>query len=81
MDAVKNDYDEDVQFGHWLREQRTRVGLTLEQAAATTGVPEARLKSLEMGYAEKGITMSESKKLSATYRVELKELLDKAVGK
>ncbi len=75
-----NDYESDSRFGHWLRDQRVRAGLNLRQAAMNSGIAEERLKALEIGYAERGITLSESEKISAAYKVTLVEFLSKAAG-
>lgn len=81
MKHEKTDHEIDVEFGQWLRDRRTRTGLSLEQAAERSNTSVDRLKSLELGYAEKGITGPESKKISAVYKIDLQELLDKALGK
>lgn len=77
---MKSDHEIDVEFGQWLRNQRNNCGLTLEVASQKSGVPVERLKSLELGYAEKGITKVESDRLKALYRLDLQELLDRATG-
>lgn len=74
----KDDYELDVMFGKWLRDLRVAAGLSLEDAAKHSGLPEQRLKSLEVGYAEKGITQRESETLSRAYKVPLKEILQRA---
>lgn len=76
----KTDHEIDIEFGVWLRDRRVQCGLTLEQAAARTTVAVERLKSLELGYAEKGITQNESKKICAAYKISLEEFLGRAVG-
>lgn len=81
MKQGRSDHEIDIEFGQWLRDTRVGCGLTIEQAADRSTVPLARLKSLELGYAEKGVTSKESQKISAAYRVDLQELLDRAVGK
>ena len=78
MQKVTNDYEADMEFGRWLRAQRVALGLTIEQAAEKTAIASSRLKSLEVGYAEKGITKAESEKLCALYRIDLKEFLRRA---
>ncbi|MGZ6369429.1 MAG: helix-turn-helix domain-containing protein [Bdellovibrionota bacterium] len=75
-----NDFESDSEFGKWLKEQRARCSLTVEEAAQKSGVPVARLKSLEMGYAEKGIIQSECEKLAALYKIALKTFLQHAAG-
>lgn len=80
MKSMKSDHEIDVEFGQWLRNQRNNCGLTLEIASQKSGVPVERLKSLELGYAEKGITKMESDKLKTLYRLDLQELLDRATG-
>jgi transcriptional regulator with XRE-family HTH domain len=74
----KDDYQSDKQFGAWLKEQRTRVGLTLEDAAAKSCIADSRLKSLEVGYAEKGINKDECEKLASLYKIDLKSFLNRA---
>ncbi|MBI3543744.1 MAG: helix-turn-helix domain-containing protein [Deltaproteobacteria bacterium] len=81
MKEAKTDHEIDVEFGQWLRDQRSRCGLTLEQAAQRSGVAVERLKSLELGYAEKGITQHEADKIRTIYKLDLKEFLDRAAGK
>jgi transcriptional regulator with XRE-family HTH domain len=76
----QDDYDSDAKFGLWLKEQRTSHGMTMEQAADASCIPVARLKSLEMGFAERGINQAESEKLSALYKVSLKVFLTHASG-
>jgi transcriptional regulator with XRE-family HTH domain len=77
----KSDHEIDIEFGQWLRDMRTRYKLSIEQAAKDSTLSVERLKSLELGYAEKGITQQESKKISHVYNVNLEELLDRAAGK
>lgn len=81
MATEKSDHEIDIEFGQWLRDRRMGCGLTLEQSAQRTGIPSERLKSLELGYAQKGITSQESQRLCALYRLDAQELLDRAVGK
>lgn len=76
----KTDHEIDMEFGRWLRDLRAAAKLTLEQAATQSGVSAERLKSLELGYAEKGVTQQESKRICATYKVSLEEFLAHAVG-
>jgi transcriptional regulator with XRE-family HTH domain len=77
----KSDHEIDIEFGQWLRDLRAGSGLTIEQASQRSGVPVERLKSLELGYAEKGVTQQESKKICVAYKVDLQEFLDRAAGK
>lgn len=77
----KSEHEIDIEFGQWLRDMRTRYKLSIEQAAKDSSLSVERLKSLELGYAEKGITAQESKKISHVYNVNLNELLDRAAGK
>jgi transcriptional regulator with XRE-family HTH domain len=77
----KSDHEIDMEFGQWLRDQRTNCGLTLEQAAKRSNVPAERLKSLELGYAEKGVTQQESQKISGAYKISLEDFLNRALGK
>jgi transcriptional regulator with XRE-family HTH domain len=76
--AGKNDYDADVNFGHWLREIRTAAGLSLEEACLRSGITEQRLKSLEVGYASKGIVKSEAQTLATLYRQNLDDFMKRA---
>ena len=80
-EAEKTDHEVDMEFGQWLRDQRTKSGLTIEQASERSGVQAERLKSLELGYAKKGVTAQESQKVAAAYRINIQEFLDKAMGK
>lgn len=75
-----DDYNSDSKFGHWLRQQRVTAGLTLKQAALKTGLTEERIKALEIGYAERGITHAESQKLAAIYKVKLDEFISMAIS-
>ncbi len=77
----KTDHEIDIEFGQWLRDRRTRSGLTLEQAAERSKMPVERLKSLELGYAQRGVTQQESEKICATFKINLQEFLDRAAGK
>jgi transcriptional regulator with XRE-family HTH domain len=70
-----DDYELDLRFGAWLRDQRVAVNLTIEQASKESGISSQRMRSLELGYSEKGITRSESEKLSALYKTKLSEFL------
>lgn len=80
MNQITNDYEADSNFGRWLRDQRVCMGLTLEQTSLKTGITISRLKALEMGYAERGITHGESEKISAAYKLVLREILSRAAG-
>jgi transcriptional regulator with XRE-family HTH domain len=75
-----DDYQSDIEFGRWLKQQREAAGLSLEQAEKLTGIAPSRLKALEMGYAEKGIGRGEAENLSAAYRIALQTILEKAAG-
>jgi ribosome-binding protein aMBF1 (putative translation factor) len=70
----------DLEFGHWLKDQRVRVGLSLDDAAEKVMISSSRLKSLEMGFAEKGITKTEAERLSQIYKVQLDDVLKRASG-
>jgi transcriptional regulator with XRE-family HTH domain len=76
-----NDYDSDIAFGVWLRDQRTFSGISIEQVSRLCGLSVERLKSLEIGYAEKGITYPESQKLSAIYKISFDDFIRRALGK
>lgn len=80
MQRETDDYTDDMEFGKWLRDQRVNAGLSLEEASEQAEISPQRLKSLEMGLSDKGITHKESERLSKTYRVVLKEILEKAAG-
>ncbi len=73
-----NDYESDITFGLWLKDQRVRNGFTIEEASKKAEIPLQRLKSLEIGYAEKGITYAESKKLSGLYKIVLEDFIQRA---
>lgn len=73
-----DDYKSDVEFGSWLREKRTQAGLSLEDAAQKTFISLERLKALELGYSERGVTRAESVRLSEAYHVALDTLLAEA---
>lgn len=76
----KTDHEIDIEFGQWLRDLRMRCKMSVEQAAQSSALSTERLKSLELGYAEKGITAQESKKICAAYKVSLDEFLARAAG-
>ncbi len=73
-----DDYQADIRFGEWLRSQRVRTGLSLEAAAQGAGLTLERLKGLEMGLSERGITRPEATRLCGVYHLELQELLAQA---
>jgi hypothetical protein len=75
-----DDYASDVEFGKWLKDRRVAAGLTIEQAGKDGQISVQRLKSLEMGFCERGITRTEATRLCALYRMELKDLLSRAGG-
>lgn len=70
----QDDFAADVKFGEWLREQRNRMGLTLEECAKRAALSVERLKCLELGLSERGITSSEGSRLASVYQVSLAEL-------
>ena len=74
----QDDYQSDIRFGEWLRTQRVRAGLTLESASTATGLPVDRLKALEMGLSDRGITKAEANKISGLYKIPLHEFLEEA---
>lgn len=74
-----NEYDIDIRFGQWLRDQRLRHGLSLEQVAEHSGLSGERLNSLERGYAKKGITRIEAENLSVVYNVFLEDVIERAI--
>lgn len=78
MTEERDDYQADIRFGEWLRGQRVRAGLSLEKAALGCSIPAERLKALEMGLSDKGITRPESVRICDAYKISLKELLDQA---
>jgi transcriptional regulator with XRE-family HTH domain len=78
MTADQDDYQADIRFGEWLRAQRVRAGLSLEDAAKRADLSVGRLKALEMGLSERGVTRVEATKLGAAYSVPLAELLEQA---
>jgi transcriptional regulator with XRE-family HTH domain len=74
-----DDYTSDMNFGAWLIDQRKKTGLTVEQAAEKSGLTTHRLRSLEMGYAERSINRSESEQLCRTYQLPLEEFIERAI--
>ncbi len=78
MSRETDDYDCDIRFGEWLRSARTKQQLTVEAAAQSAAMPAERLKALELGYSDRGITQDESVRLSKVYRIPLEELLREA---
>jgi transcriptional regulator with XRE-family HTH domain len=79
MKEDQDDYQADICFGEWLRSQRVRTGLTIEKAAEDSNISIQRLKALEMGLSERGITRSESVRVCTVYQVPLQDLLVQAV--
>ncbi|MCM2322930.1 MAG: helix-turn-helix domain-containing protein, partial [Oligoflexia bacterium] len=73
-----DDYQSDIQFGEWLRSRRMERGLTLEAAAEKAAMPVERLKGLEMGYSERGITPGEATHLAKLYGLKLEDFLAQA---
>jgi transcriptional regulator with XRE-family HTH domain len=78
MTRENDDYDSDIRFGEWLRNARTRAELTLETAAQASTIPLERLKALELGYSDRGITRDEASRLAQAYRVPLEDVLHEA---
>ena len=78
MNRELDDFQSDIQFGEWLRSQRVRLGSTIEQAAQLAKIPLERLKALELGLSERGITQNESVRLSTLYKLPLAEVLARA---
>lgn len=74
-----NDYESDFRFGKWLRNRRVECSLTLEQAASKSGMSFERIKSLELGFAEKSVTKKELESLSKIYGLQLNDLVEKAI--
>ncbi len=75
-----NDYDADIVFGAWLRDQRVSAGMSIEEVSKKSGISIQRIKSLEVGYAEKGITKAESEQLCTAYKIVLKDFIHRASG-
>ena len=75
-----NDYESDIELGQWIRDERTRCGLSLTDVARTSGISAQRLKELEDGQAKKSITRLEAKSLAVAYKIELSEILRRATG-
>ena len=80
MAREMDDYTSDMKFGQWLRDQRAAKGFTIEQAAERTGLSVERIKSLELGYSERGVTKSESTQLCTAYGIGLDLFLERACG-
>jgi transcriptional regulator with XRE-family HTH domain len=76
-----DDYQSDIHFGEWLRKVREQKGLTIERAAREAMIEASRLRALEVGYAERGITRPEATRLSTAYQITLDDLLLQAQGK
>lgn len=75
-----DDFGLDIEFGKWLSQVRTKANLSLKDASKLTAISEERLKSLEIGYAERGIRRTEAEILSKTYGLKLDEFLQRALG-
>ena len=73
-----DDYAADIRFGEWLRSQRVRVGLSLEESAKLAMITVERLKGLEMGLSGKGITRSEATRLGTAYKLEVHDIIERA---
>jgi hypothetical protein len=78
MADEKDDYAADIRFGEWLRSQRVRVGISLEESAKLALISVERLKGLEMGLSGRGITRPEAIRLSMAYRIEPSEIIERA---
>ncbi len=78
MAEERDDYQADIRFGEWLRSQRVRAGLNLEKAALGCSIPTERLKALEMGLSERGVTRQESVRICSAYKISLNEFLEQA---
>jgi hypothetical protein len=74
----RDDYQADIRFGEWLRSQRVRVGMSLEDAAKSASLSVERLKGLEMGLSERGITRAEAVRISKVYQIGVDDLLAQA---
>jgi hypothetical protein len=73
-----DDYQADIKFGEWLRAQRVKTGLSLEDASKGAELSVERLKGLETGLSERGVTRPEAVRLCTLYRIDLKDLLSAA---
>jgi len=78
MERELDDYQADIRFGEWLRCQRVRAGLSIEKAAEASSLTIDRLKTLEMGLSERGITHPESVRICTVYQISLNEMLEQA---
>ena len=74
-----NDYEIDIRFGQWLKSQRLKQGLSLEQVQRHCGLSSERLNSLEKGFAKKGITRLEAENLSIVYNVFIEDVIKHAI--
>ena len=79
MADAKDDYSQDMDFGKWLKQLREASGQTIEQIAQKAQLTPERLRSLELGYSERGITKPEATRLAKAYNVETKVFLARAV--
>lgn len=78
MTGSEDDFAADICFGEWLRAQRVRVGLALEVSAQLAELSVRRLKCLELGLSDRGITHPEATRLATIYGIALPELLTRA---
>jgi hypothetical protein len=69
-----------AQFGIWLKDQRTGVGLSLREAAWRSGMSPQRLTSIETGTLQVGMNTIETSVLCRTYKITSDEFLQRVSG-
>ena len=74
-----DDFAADMRFGDWLVKTREAAKLSLRDAANAAGMREERLKGLELGYSEKGITRAEAASISKAYSLAVDIVLKRAL--
>lgn len=70
----------DKKLGEFIRRARLIANLTIDQVEVVTGIPNVRLRSLELGISNIGITINECRALAPLYRIDLDEMIAVAVG-
>jgi len=76
---MRDDYAQDMDFGKWLKQLRESSGQSIEQIAQLAQITPERLRSLELGYSERGITKAEAERLAKAYKVDKAAFLARAV--
>src|SRR4051794_7797651 len=78
MGTEKDDYSADIRFGEWLRSQRVRAGLSIDESAKLAVISVERLKGLETGLSGRGITHPEAVRIGGAYKVQVEEIIEQA---